>query len=175
MKILTVKSKGLLVHIKLDDEDYERISKFNWTCSGGSIHRSYQPNMAEDGAYIEAKKRKTISVSIANEIHNTRGILYDHVDRDGLNNQKENLRPASRELNRRNSSKMKGSSSRYMGVCLFIRNNKFSAGLKFKGKRIHLGYFDTELEAAHAYNVACIKFGVDLISNLNKDEHGNIL
>jgi hypothetical protein len=65
----------------------------------------------------------------------------DHIDRNPLNNNIENLREVTRHENTFNKN-AKG----YYKV-----GNKFRAQIRLNGKLIHLGYFDTEQEAAQAY------------------------
>jgi hypothetical protein len=85
-------------------------------------------------------------------------MLVDHKDRNGLNNQKENLRICDYSKNAQNSKRnpIYGSSN-YKGVYLYKRTNKYRANIKLKGKRIYLGYFDSDKEAALAYNKKAIE------------------
>jgi hypothetical protein len=85
-----------------------------------------------------------------------------------LNNQKENLRIATHGENQRNSSKLKFSkkecTSIYKGVSLIKETNRWRALIKSnelvpgsnKCKQIHLGYFESEIAAAQAYDAAAI-------------------
>jgi hypothetical protein len=51
--------------------------------------------------------------------------------------------------------------SKYKGVYFEKERNKFQTGLKVNGKKVHLGRFDTEFEAALAYDLYCIENNVD--------------
>lgn len=78
----------------------------------------------------------------------------DHIDGNGLNNQRRNLRPCTTAQNAANQTQQKGRSSLYKGVSWRKGRNKWRAGIKVNGKQINLGDFTNETEAALAYNKA---------------------
>ena len=81
----------------------------------------------------------------------------DHIDGNGLNNDIENLRAATRSQNCRNKGAQKNNTSGFKGVSWQKRDKKWQAQIKLDGKAHHLGRFDT-LEAAHeAYKAAATK------------------
>ena len=83
------------------------------------------------------------------------GMMCDHIDMNGLNNQRGNLRFATHSQNSCNR-KHPGGLSPFKGV--FPRNEKWRAYIKTNQKMIHLGTFDTERDAAIAYNTAAIQY-----------------
>ena len=78
--------------------------------------------------------------------------MFDHKDHNGLNNQTSNVRQTNHSLNGANQRKRIGCLSTYKGVTFDKRRNHWTASLTKNGKRIHLGCFDTQEEAALAYN-----------------------
>lgn len=93
-------------------------------------------------------------------------VEVDHKDRNQLNDKIENLRPASKHENMRNISSRKNSSSKYLGVCREKRYNKWYANIYIDGKLKFLGSFETEEQAALAYNEAA-KVHYKEFANLN--------
>lgn len=134
---------------EVDDEDFERLSHFTWEDDSDSIRRKvYLKNYHINGRRIRKYKR----ITIQNEILNSDG-MFDHIDRNYRNNKKNNLRPCTYSQNLSNRAKMSvNASSKYKGVWLNKKRNKFVAEIKANGVRYHIGSFDNEQEAARAYD-----------------------
>jgi hypothetical protein len=148
---LTHSKKVVLV----DDEDYEELSKHKW-------HINKRENIYYAHGYDVNKKRETC---IHNQILGIKGI--DHINGDGLDNRRCNLRPATQSQNCMNRRKRKNTTSQYKGVYWFKRDKKWHSRIFFNCKRVHLGSFISETEAAKAYNKAAIEFFGDY-SKLNE-------
>ena len=93
-------------------------------------------------------------------------LVVDHIDRNKLNNQITNLRWVTQQQNNMNSTIRTGTSSQYKGVTLSKKANKWRAYIMLNRKLIHLGYFDTEEDAARAYNAKAIELFSEF-ANLN--------
>ncbi len=77
-------------------------------------------------------------------------IEVDHRDGNGLNNRRDNLRVATPTNNQQNR-KYSWASSGMKGVQL-LKSGKYTAGIRYMKKQIHLGTFQTLEDAARAYN-----------------------
>jgi hypothetical protein len=78
----------------------------------------------------------------------------DHVNRNGLDNRRINLRPATASQNTANRGRQSNNTSGYKGVVWGKRISKWIARIQVDGKQTYLGFFDDPVEAAHAYNQA---------------------
>jgi len=126
----------------VDEDDYDRLVKWKW-CLGGWGKYLYA---------ISCMKGKCISMH--RFIMNTpKGLVVDHLDHNGLNNQKENLRNCTQAQNTQNMNR-----SKYRGVSWKKSEHKFVSKIGVNRKCIHLGYFSIPEEAARAYNVAALKY-----------------
>jgi hypothetical protein len=90
----------------------------------------------------------------------------DHADRNGLNNRRDNLRPASDGLNNANQGIRVDNVSGYKGVSWRDRTRKWHAQIQVCGKKRHLGFFSDLIEAAKAYDRAALEaFGEFAVVN----------
>lgn len=80
-----------------------------------------------------------------------RGLVVDHIDGNSLNNRRSNLRVCTVSQNHQNQ-RFRGGLSRYKGVCFLKKINKWRANIGFDGRRMHIGCFDNEVDAAKAYD-----------------------
>jgi AP2 domain len=82
--------------------------------------------------------------------------IIDHRDNNGLNNRRDNLRAATCGQNIANTNAGRRAASGYRGVSR--RGNRFIARITFNFKDIHLGSFDTAIDAAKAYDAAALRY-----------------
>jgi hypothetical protein len=125
----------------VDADDYEKLAKYTWYCEHNS-NTSYA---------VRRKNRKRIYMH--RQILNApKGKVVDHKDSNGLNNRKSNVRLCTKTQNMRNRRPWLRCSSKYKGVSLDECGNKWRARITFNRKKIHIGNFDDEIEAARAYD-----------------------
>jgi HNH endonuclease len=131
----------------IDDEDYELISKYKWYIFD-------TPYTCYARAY--ANKGKT-TILMHNLIVKAKGI--DHINRDGLDNRKANLRLATQSQNNANKGKqdIKTASSKYKGVTWGKYQSKWIAQIMKDRKNYYIGAFSSEIEAAAAYDKKAIE------------------
>lgn len=136
--------------VLVDPEDHAYLSQFAWARHG---------NKTNTYARRRTKERRIL---MHREILGTpsKGLETDHINGNGLDNRKANLRVCTRMQNQQNSNKQKNGnpSSKYKGVSFYKLKNKWRAEISVKGLHMRLGYFENEIDAAIAYNKAAIKY-----------------
>lgn len=126
----------------VDDEDYELLNQYNWHL----ISREYA------NTYIKINNKRESKLMHKLILNTYKNLEIDHIDGNGLNNQKSNLRLLTHQQNIMNSFKHKRSSSKFKGVSWHKTGKKWQAYIGFNKKLIYIGLFDFEKEAAKAYN-----------------------
>ncbi len=138
----------------VDPEDYERLNKYKWYASeGGSTF--YAARCLWDPV---TKKKRTIKMH-REIIKPPHPLVVDHINHNGLDNRKANLRPATKSQNTINKAcvKRKGAHSKYHGVTWQKSNKKWQAQIRAKGNPRIIGYYNDEIKAAKAYDEAARK------------------
>lgn len=140
----------------VDDEDFERLKRFKWQAllmkrKRGQLWYARRMTSMKDGP------RR--AVYMHREVMNApNGVLVDHDDFDGLNNQRSNLVLCSAVENCRKRRKTTGTHSRFKGVTW--NGTRWMASIKFGDKSYTLGYSHDEEEAALLFDVAAqVLFG----------------
>jgi hypothetical protein len=120
----------------VDDDIYDYLNQWSWYA------------YVKEGKYIYATRSENgRTVWMHKEILQvSNGVLVDHKDGNGLNNQRYNLRESDRITNATNRrSKNSNNKTGYRNVCFF--ENKYIVQLQIDGKNTKLGSFDTAEEA----------------------------
>lgn len=141
----------------IDDEDFERVNQHNW-CTRKRGNTTYATTK------INGKATQMHAFITGFE-------MSDHINGNGLDNQRSNLRECTYQQNAMNQKPQKGGTSQYKGVSWDSRDKKWRAGIMLSGRQTHLGYFLYEHNAALAYNFAAIKhFGEYALVNKLKEK-----
>ena len=135
----------------IDAADLPIVDGWNWTAA---------PNRRKDGTVLTvyASRQQILPNGKRHKLMLHRAILdpgdslhCDHIDGDGLNNRRSNLRVATRAQNNINRRIRSTNRSGIKGVSLDRRSGKWVAQIGLNGKNFRLGKFDTKEEAADAY------------------------
>ncbi len=138
----------------VDDEDYDMLMQWKWQCN------SY--GYATRVAYLGGGWRREIRQVVAMHrliMGNPEGMEIDHIDRNPLNNTRQNLRICTHAQNKGNNKlySIPNKSSQYRGVTFSKKKNKWVAQIRAHGQSKFLGHFTSEADAARAYDKAAIE------------------
>jgi len=136
--------------VRVDDHDYAQVAGYTW-----HVWERSRGRRRASGPYAITVIRLPDGRKRVLQMHRLLmpgAAKVDHRDGDGLNNQRYNLREATRQGNSANSQKQRGTSSRFKGVSW--HSGKWEARIKVAGRLRYLGRFAVEAEAARAYDTA---------------------
>lgn len=150
MKEITL-SRGKVALI--DDEDFELISQHKWHTQPVGKTFYALTNIKKDPknwrkGFIHIRMHRLImGLSISS-------LEVDHIDHNGLNNQRGNLRIVNRAQNTRNRRANSKGTSAYKGVSYHKHKHKhlWLSAIHINNRQKKIGFFKTEIEAAIAYD-----------------------
>jgi hypothetical protein len=151
-------TKGLFAIV--DPDDYHRLVNFNWHASK-SAHTHYAVRYLPKGNVVSPSNRRKNKVEYMHHliIDIPEGLFCDHINHNGLDNRKANLRPATLAQNIRHRRKFKSPSrSKYKGLTWRKKEKAWHVRIYTNGKRIFIGSFKDEVAAAKAYDSAAKQF-----------------
>lgn len=134
----------------VDDEDFEHFSTFKWYARKSS-HTYYACRSSTYGTRKSIMMHRVIMQAKP-------GQIVDHINQNGLDNRRANLRFVTHAENILNSKHTKGSTG-YYGVWMCKSRKKHQACIYINRKAVHIGVYDTPEEAAIAYDMKCIELG----------------
>jgi hypothetical protein len=144
----------------VDDADFEWLNQFKW-CAAKSGN-SYYPvrRCRQDGKYVTMFMHYLLC-----------GKRADHINGNGCDNRRGNLRPATPQQNVFNQKLRVTSTSGFKGVTWNKRYGKWQAQIGHNGKNKHIGLFVNLEEAARAYDAKARElFGEFARTNFPQEE-----
>ena len=124
----------------IDDEDFELVNKYKWKLQDGKIKYARSSNRLGILMHRLLLRLKKGDPDV------------DHINGNGLDNRKHNLRLANKSQNGANRTKQEESTSKYKGVSFNRRDCIWQVQIIYNQKHLCIGTFKTELEGAIAYN-----------------------
>ena len=134
----------------VDDKDYDYLMQWKWCVTkGGGTFRTYYACRTESSRKISMHRQLLAT---------PKGLQSDHINHNGLDNRRVNLRTCTVSANQQNQLPRLHGTSQHKGVSLHRKS--WVARIACYGKHGYLGAFRTEIEAAKAYNNAAkVLFG----------------
>lgn len=153
-KILLSQGKFALVN----DKDYDRLNQWKWT---------YHKTVSKNGEVIKERAVRRVRIGPCKHkilyMHRVitncpDGLEVDHKNNNGLDNRRKNLRVCTHAENSKNKRARNYAKSKYKGLYKHVHGG-WVARAKVDGITCNIGYYKTEVEAAHAYDDFIRSFG----------------
>lgn len=132
----------------VSDEDFAELAQWRWYYArvGYAARRKRRPGRSSIVVYMH---REIMCSEFGQEV--------DHINRDRLDNRRENLRVATSSQNKFNQGKQANNTSGYKGVSFHKQRGRWVAEIWQFNKKHYLGLFETREAAAKAYNDAALR------------------
>lgn len=144
MKLIPLLPYSKFQYTKVDDQDFDDLSKFRWHIQRGYVRR-------------DLRVRDFGPTQMHRYILGTpEDMLTDHKNGDTLDNQRSNLRVVTTLQNSWNTGLNSNNKTGAKGVRWHKKDEKYYAEIMNAGRKIHLGSFDDPMQAALAYDAAAI-------------------
>jgi hypothetical protein len=132
----------------VDDWRFDELNRYKWYAKWDSSTQSFR---AMHAFRLESGKQKVVFMH-SYIMCTPSGMVTDHINRDALDNREENLRICTNQQNLCNRPKQVNNTSGYKGVYYYKSSGKWRAQITIDRKRTGIGYFNTAIEAAQAYD-----------------------
>lgn len=131
----------------IDDSDYPAIAPFKWRLSRRSGHYLYAvTSVGPHHSLLQLSMHRVV-------LQAPKGVHVDHINHNGLDNRRANLRLCRHFQNLGNQGLAKHNTSGFKGVHR-TTSNRWRAGIQIRGRSVHLGTFYNPIDAARAYDDA---------------------
>ena len=151
----------------VDDDDFDTLNQFKWIAQRSRSTFYANQCLKVNGKWTAISMHRAILSPLPDE-------ETDHINGNGLDNRRSNLRLANRAQNSFNRKLNKNNKSGFKGVRR-SPSGRWRAEVRFKGKTLHLGHFNTVERAAQAYDSIAIElFGEFARLNFQEDHVNSI-
>jgi hypothetical protein len=135
----------------IDAADVHLVEGWNWSATPSKGTFYAQRRTRVDGGRTIMMHRAILGLV-------DRATHVDHIDGNGLNNRRCNIRPCSIAQNQHNRGMSRTNTSGYKGVSWDAQGKKWGASIRAFGRQMNLGRFNTAEEAHAAYCAAAEKY-----------------
>ena len=136
----------------VDDDMYEYLNQWKW-----QVNKNGNKFYAITTLHINGKCKTTFMHRLISNNKNTK-MHTDHINGDGLDNRKINLRICTHSQNLMNRGPQANNKTGYKGVSYDKNLNKFRATISINGINKNLGSYINLIDAARTYNAAALKY-----------------
>lgn len=156
--------------VLIDDEDFDRVSKYKWHLDWPYFRRS--------GNYYFKTRPYINGVRYTWSLHHfiygkpDKGSYLDHINRNTLDNRKNNFRYVTPQQNKYNQKCRKDNTTGYKGVGVQTHCPKYIVKIVYDGKRHSLGTYSDPIEAARVYDRKAIEvYGEYAVTNFPREDY----
>lgn len=142
MKSIPLSNTSLIAVV--DDVDYDLVSRYRWYATKG-----WNTSIVYAYGFVNGKTERMHSLILGKEP----GKVTDHIDNNGLNNRRANLRLVTPQQNTVRQRRRRNAIHPYRGITK-SSPNRWAAQIGLNGNTVGLGHYDTPEEAARAYDRA---------------------
>lgn len=137
----------------VDDADYEWLNQWKWFAWKSSASKTWYASRNER---VRPGRGGYVQLTMHGQITGFGPRKTDHKDRNGLNNQRDNLRPAEPHQQAANRGLRSDNLSGARGLTWF--KGKWQVRIRVRGHLIFLGYFKDKARACEAYRLAAMQY-----------------